>query len=119
VSKVRVALLFVGGAHGFRLAEAGGFSVLFVLELAYFIISFMASFSSLMVFWSPVRAASTMQCSMWSFRMISLVLFNADRTAASCVSTSAQPRPSSTMFFTASRWPIARESRLSTAFVSV
>jgi hypothetical protein len=42
---------------------------------------------------SPVATASAMQCSRWSFRMTRAVLFRAERTAASCTSTSEQSRP--------------------------
>ena len=41
---------------------------------------------------------------------------DAERTAASWMSTSEQSCPSSTIRFTFSRWPMARDSRFSTAF---
>ena len=43
-------------------------------------------------------------------------LSSAERTAASWMSTSEQSCPSSTIRFTFSRWPMARDSRFSTAF---
>ena len=50
---------------------------------------------------SPVSTASTMQCSRWSLSITSQVPLIAERTAASWMRTSAQSRPSSTMFRTA------------------
>ena len=66
---------------------------------------------------SPFCTASETQCLIWSFKISLPVLLIADFTAASCTKTSGQSLPSSTICRTASKCPIARESRFKTCFV--
>ena len=53
----------------------------------------------------------------WSCKMTFPILLMAERTAAIWIKTSEQSRPSSTIFLTDSRWPMARARRFKTAFV--
>ena len=95
-------------------------NLLFIIFIfCYFMKRSMASASSFTDSISPHSTASTRQCSICSLRITFPVLLIADFTADSCISTSLQSLPSSTMRRIDSRCPIALERRFSTAFVFV